>query len=547
MGPIFDLGYGPFRWVCLSGKHEDLKKTDHAAMSCIDPDRRVEDRDNYMWIKNAEANKLVVGSEARILYQDAEGRMAIALKFNDMVRKGETGPIMIGRDHHDPGGTDSPFRETANILDGSNVCADMATHCFAGNAARGMSLVSLHNGGGTGIGNAINGGFGLVLDGSDRVDQIIRHAISWDVMAKISSKGLHSDDIHTETDCRGKCLIPGFVDPHTHMCFAETREEEFEMRMNGTPYLEILEKGGGILSSVLSIKNADQGSLYKNTKEHVMSALKSGTTSLEIKSGYGLDMENELKMLKVIQKISRTTALDIKATFLGAHAVPPLYKNDPDSFVDLLTGKILPEVKRQKIADFCDVFCEKGVFTIQQSRKLLETAKKLGFGLKIHADEVHDTGGAGLAADLGAISADHLLNANNENIEKIAKAGVTAVLLPGTAFSLRKPYARARHMIEKNLAVALATDCNPGSSYTESMPFIMGLAILNMEMTPAEALTGATLNSAYAVNLASKAGSLEPGKQADFLIVNGTSPAIFAYHSGVNPITDVYKLGEKIF
>ena len=188
MGPIFDLGYGPFRWVCLSGKHEDLQKTDHAAMSCIDPDRRVEDRDNYMWIKNAEANQLVVGSEARILYQDAGGRMAIALKFNDMVRKGETGPIMIGRDHHDPGGTDSPFRETANILDGSNVCADMATHCFAGNAARGMSLVSLHNGGGTGIGNAINGGFGLVLDGSDRVDSIIRHAISWDVMGGVARR-----------------------------------------------------------------------------------------------------------------------------------------------------------------------------------------------------------------------------------------------------------------------------------------------------------------------------------------------------------------------
>ncbi len=188
MGPIFDYGYGPFRWVCLSGKHEDLKKTDHAAMACIDPDRRSEDRDNYIWIRDAEKNKLVVGSQARILYQDAEGRMAIALKFNGMVRNGETGPILIGRDHHDPGGTDSPFRETANILDGSNVCADMATHCFAGNAARGMSLVSLHNGGGTGIGKAINGGFGLVLDGSDRVNKIIQNAISWDVMGGVARR-----------------------------------------------------------------------------------------------------------------------------------------------------------------------------------------------------------------------------------------------------------------------------------------------------------------------------------------------------------------------
>jgi len=188
MGPIFDYGYGPFRWVCLSGKPEDLERTDKAAMDCIDPNRRPEDRDNYIWIRDAGANKLVVGSQARILYQDAGGRLAIALKFNDMVRKGETGPIMLGRDHHDPGGTDSPFRETANIKDGSNVCADMATHCFAGNAARGMSLVALHNGGGTGIGKAINGGFGLVLDGSDRVDSIIRSAMSWDVMGGVARR-----------------------------------------------------------------------------------------------------------------------------------------------------------------------------------------------------------------------------------------------------------------------------------------------------------------------------------------------------------------------
>ncbi|MBF0201560.1 MAG: urocanate hydratase [Desulfamplus sp.] len=189
MGPIFDYGYGPFRWVCLSGNPEDLRRTDQAAMSCIDPNRRPEDRDNYIWIQNAEKNRLVVGSQARILYQDAAGRLSIALKFNDMVRKKEVGgPIMLGRDHHDPGGTDSPFRETANIKDGSNVCADMATHCFAGNAARGMSLVALHNGGGTGIGKAVNGGFGLVLDGSERVDSIIRSAMSWDVMGGVARR-----------------------------------------------------------------------------------------------------------------------------------------------------------------------------------------------------------------------------------------------------------------------------------------------------------------------------------------------------------------------
>lgn len=188
MGPIFDYGYGPFRWVCLSCDPGDLEKTDNAAMACIDPHRRAEDRDNYIWIRDAESNKLVVGSQARILYSDAEGRRNIALKFNELVRNGEIGPIMLGRDHHDPGGTDSPFRETANIKDGSNVCADMATHCFAGNAARGMSLVALHNGGGTGIGKAINGGFGLVLDGSERVDEIIRKAMLWDVMGGVARR-----------------------------------------------------------------------------------------------------------------------------------------------------------------------------------------------------------------------------------------------------------------------------------------------------------------------------------------------------------------------
>ena len=188
MGPIFDYGYGPFRWVCLSGKPADLAKTDRAAMACIDPDRRPEDRDNYIWIRDAHKNRLVVGSQARILYQDADGRVRIALKFNAMVRRCEVGPIMLGRDHHDPGGTDSPFRETANITDGSNVAADMATHCFAGNAARGMSLVALHNGGGVGIGKAVNGGFGLVLDGSRRVDGIIRSGIRWDVMGGVARR-----------------------------------------------------------------------------------------------------------------------------------------------------------------------------------------------------------------------------------------------------------------------------------------------------------------------------------------------------------------------
>ncbi|MEA5636435.1 MAG: urocanate hydratase, partial [Cutibacterium granulosum] len=220
MGPeLFDYGYGPFRWVCLSGRHEDLVATDQAAMSCIDPDRRGQDRDNYIGIRDAESNDLVVGTQARILYQDAKGRVAIALRFNEMVRNGEIGPVMLGRDHHDVSGTDSPFRETSNIKDGSNVMADMATQCFAGNAARGMSLVTLHNGGGTGIGNAINGGFGLVLDGSERVDAVIRSGLLWDVMCGVARRGWARNEHSVETarafnqeSPQGHITLPYLVD-----------------------------------------------------------------------------------------------------------------------------------------------------------------------------------------------------------------------------------------------------------------------------------------------------------------------------------------------
>ena len=210
MGPLlFDYGYGPFRWVCLSGKPEDLRKTDRAAMSCIDPQRRFQDRDNWVWVRDAEKNKLVVGTQARILYSDALGRMNIALTFNELVRKGEIGPVMLGRDHHDTGGTDSPYRETANIKDGSNIMADMATHCYAGNAARGMSLVALHNGGGVGIGKAINGGFGLVLDGSSRVDGIIKRAMLWDVMSGVARRAWARNDNSIDTSIEYNALRQG--------------------------------------------------------------------------------------------------------------------------------------------------------------------------------------------------------------------------------------------------------------------------------------------------------------------------------------------------
>lgn len=353
--------------------------------------------------------------------------------------------------------------------------------------------------------------------------------------------------IDNAIDCKGLCLIPGFVDPHTHLCFAKLRESEFEMRLQGVPYLEILNKGGGILSSVTAVANASESELYNNTLKHLLSAMKFGTTTVEIKSGYGLDTQNELKMLRTIDLVRKNTPLDIVATFLGAHAIPTAYKENPNAFISLVIDEMLPAVKAQGIARYCDIFCEKGVFSIEQGREVLEAAIKLGLKVKIHADEVNDIGGAGLAAELCAASADHLLAASDENIEKMARAGVVATLLPATAYSLRKQYARARVMIGKSLPVALATDCNPGSSYCESMPFVIGLAVLNMQMTPAEALVASTLNGAYAIGMAEKVGSLDVGKQADFILMDGDSPAILAYHAGVSPITEVFKRGEQIF
>ena len=357
---------------------------------------------------------------------------------------------------------------------------------------------------------------------------------------------LSGADFDEEIDCGGRCVIPGFVDPHTHMCFARRREEEFSLRLAGTPYLEILRKGGGILSSVRSVREASDDDLFENTLVLALSALSLGTTTVEMKSGYGLDTETELRMLSVIRRVGRETPLDVVPTFMGAHAVPELYRGNGDGYVDLIVEEMLPAVEEQGIARFCDVFCEEGVFSLSQTERILAEASRRGLGLKVHADEVHDTGGAALAATMGAVSAEHLLAASDEGIRALAKSGTTAILLPATAYSLRKPYARARAMIEHGVPVALATDCNPGSSFTESMPFVFGLAVMAMGLTVEEALTAATKNSACAVGMGTVCGTLEPGKQADFLLLDGETPAILAYHAGVSAVEGVYKKGEQI-
>jgi imidazolonepropionase len=357
---------------------------------------------------------------------------------------------------------------------------------------------------------------------------------------------LAAESIDMEIDCDGMCMMPGFVDPHTHMCFAERREAEFGLRLKGATYLEILRKGGGILSSVDAVRKISETKLYRTTRDNALAALKLGTTTVEIKSGYGLSTESELKMLRVIKRVGQETPLDIVPTFLGAHAVPGEFRERPDAFVDQVIEEMLPAVCDQGIARFCDVFCEQGVFSVDQSRQILKAAQKAGLGVKLHADEVHDLGGAGLAAELKATSAEHLLAAGDDNITAMAGAGVIANLLPATAYSLRKPYARARKMVAAGVPVALATDCNPGSSFTESMPFVFGLAVMNMDLSVEEALVGTTLNAAYAIGMQKQVGSLDAGKQADMILLDGASPAILAYHAGVSPVKAVYKKGERV-
>ncbi len=252
-------------------------------------------------------------------------------------------------------------------------------------------------------------------------------------------------------------------------------------------------------------------------------------------------------MLRVIERVGREATLDVVPTFLGAHAIPEEHRESPEDYVDHLIHNMIPAVSKQGIARFCDVFCEKNVFTVDQSRRILQAARETGLGLKIHADEVNDLGGAGLAAELRATSAEHLLAANEKNLRAMAERGVIGVLLPGTAYSLRKAYAPARKIMELGIPVAIATDCNPGSCYTESLPFIFGLAVLNMNLSVSEALVAATLNAAYAIGTAERVGSLDVGKSADFLLLDGESPAVLAYHAGVSPVMKVFKGGELVF
>lgn len=347
-------------------------------------------------------------------------------------------------------------------------------------------------------------------------------------------------------DAKGKIVLPGLVDPHTHLVYAGSRENEFTMRLNGASYMEILNAGGGILTTTIATRGASPEQLYLESKKRLDSFLLHGVTTVETKSGYGLTIESELKQLEVAKKLNQTHPIDIISTFMGAHAIPAEYKKTPNQFVHKIIEQMIPVVAARKLANFNDVFCENGVFTTEQSRKILLAGLQYGLLPKIHADEIEPYGGAELAAEIGAVSADHLLKASDEGLMKMAEKAVIAVLLPGTAFFLMAEPANGRRMIDLGVPVALATDCNPGSSPTVSMPLMMNLGCLQMGMTPEEVITAATINAAHAIRCGYEIGSLEVGKKADVLILNVSNHMQLQYQYGINHTDTVIKSGKVV-
>lgn len=346
-------------------------------------------------------------------------------------------------------------------------------------------------------------------------------------------------------NARGHCLLPGFVDSHTHFVFGGERSEEFSWRLKGESYMSIMERGGGIASTVKATREMNFLRLRSAAETFLKKMSTMGVTTVEGKSGYGLDRETELLQLKIMRSLNNDEhkRVDIVSTFLGAHALPKEYKGRSDAYIDFLIHEMLPVVRANALAECCDVFCEQGVFSIEQSRRLLQAAKDQGFLLKLHADEIVSFGGAELAAELGALSADHLLHASDAGIRAMADTGVVATLLPLTAFALKEPYARGREMIDAGCAVALATDLNPGSCFSGSIPLTIALACIYMKLSVEETITALTLNGAAALQRANCIGSIEVGKQGDFVVLNSGDYHILPYYIGMNSVIMTIKGG----
>ncbi len=347
-------------------------------------------------------------------------------------------------------------------------------------------------------------------------------------------------------DAEGQVLLPGFVDSHTHLVFGGFRPEEFMWRMRGDSYMSIMERGGGIVNSMKATREATHDELLKKSYKFIDIMSRMGVTTVEGKSGYGLDRDAEIKQLEVMRDINANPErkVDIATTFLGAHALPPEYKGRHEEYIDFIIDEMLPLVKERNLAENCDIFCEKGVFTVEQSRRLLSAAKEMGFGIKIHADEIVTFGGSELSGELKALSADHLLHASDEGIRAMSENNVVATLLPLTAFTLREPFARGREMIDRDCAVALATDLNPGSCCSGSIPLTFALACIYMHLTVEEAITAMTLNGAAAIGRADKIGSIEVGKQGDLVLLDTDTHYTLPYYTGMNSVKYTIKQGK---
>ena len=384
----------------------------------------------------------------------------------------------------------------------------------------------------------------IIEDGSIWVENEVIQAIgTTSELKKMYASRIDEAEI---IDAFGKLVTPGLVDPHTHVAFGGSREREFEMRLEGATYMDIMNAGGGIHATSRMTREATEEDIFVQTEKRLDSFLAHGVTTIEGKSGYGLNLESELKQLRVMQRLQEEHPIDIVPTFMGAHAVPVEFKGKEDQYVDLIVHEMLPRVVDEKLAKFNDVFCEVGVFTPEQSKRILEAGKVLGLIPKIHADEIEPYGGAELAAEVSAISAEHLLKASDAGIAAMAKQGVIACLLPATALYLRETAARGRAMIDAGVPVAISTDCNPGSSPTTSMPLVMNLACISMQLTPAESLCAATYNAACAIQMEDKVGSLEIGKQADIVLWNVSNYQQLQYLFGVNHVNSVWKKGVKV-
>lgn len=347
-------------------------------------------------------------------------------------------------------------------------------------------------------------------------------------------------------DAGGALVTPGLVDAHTHLVFGGWRAHEVPLKISGASYLDILNAGGGILNTLVNTRKATETELFERSMAFLKEQLALGVTTVEIKSGYGLDKETELKQLRVIRRLNDETAQDVVSTFLGAHAIPDEFKGNADGYIDYLTAEVLPIAASEKLADFCDVFTESSVFNVEQSRRILLAAQKLGLPSKIHADEIDPLGGSELAGEIGAVSAEHLIATRDSGIEAMARSKTVACLLPQTSLYLGKPFARARDMIEAGVPVAVATDFNPGSCPSLNLQLSMNLAYLKYRLYPEEVLTSVTLNAAAAIGMANKVGSVEKGKQGDLVIWNVQELSMLVYRMGSNQVKTVIKKGKTV-